>query len=71
MMWFNEVILLSCRKKSRNEALFDMSDRRQFVQIKASLLLDRLLHEGHGGADEELGHLGVRCSQLVTQSPKV
>ena len=70
-MWLDKVILFTSRKKSWNETFFDMSDRRQFIQIKASLLLDRLLHEGHGGADEELGHLGVRCSQLVTQSPKV
>ena len=45
MMWLDEVVLLASREESRNEALFDVSDRRQFIQIEASLLLDGLLDE--------------------------
>ena len=45
MMWLYEVILLSCREKGRDEALFHVGDRRQFVQIKPSLLLRLLRRE--------------------------
>ena len=45
MMWLDEVVLLASREESRNEALFDVSDRRQFIQIEACLLLNGLLDE--------------------------
>ena len=71
MVRLDEVILLSSGEKGWNEALFDVSDRRQFIQIEASLFLDGLLDEGHGGADEEFWHFGVRCGKFVAERPQV
>ena len=71
MMWFDEIVLFARCKECRNEALSDVSDRRQFIQIESSLLLDSLLDERHGGADEELGYFSVRRGKLVAKCPQV
>ena len=59
MVRLDEVILLASREKGRNEALFDVSDRRQFIQIKTSFLFDCILDKRHGGSYEEFRNLGV------------
>lgn len=69
MVWLDEVVLLACCEEGWNEALLDVSNRRQFIQIEASLLLDGLLDEGHSGADKEFGHFGVRCGEFVAERP--
>ena len=53
VMWFNEVILFTSGEKCWNEALCDVRNRCQFIQIEASLFLNSLLDERHGGANEE------------------
>ena len=39
MVWLDKIVLLASRKESWYEALIDMCDRRQLINIKASTFL--------------------------------
>lgn len=64
MVGLDEVILIPGREEGGDEALVYMFDRREVVAVEICSTSDRAAHERHGCADEELGNLGMRGSQL-------
>lgn len=69
VMWLDEIILLACAKEGRYKTLLDVRDGRQLLDIKSSLLFNRLFDEGHSCTDQELRYFRMSRCQFIAKRP--
>ena len=61
VMRLDKIILLACAKEGWNKTLLDVSNGRQLLYIKASLLFYRLLNKGHSCTHQKLRYFRMSC----------
>ena len=61
VMRLDKIILLTCAEEGRYKTFFDVSDRRQLLYIKSSLLFYRLFDKSHCCTNQELWYFRMSC----------
>ena len=69
VMWLDKIILLACAKEGRYKTLPNVRDGRQLLDIKSSLLFNRLFDKSHSCTDQELRYFRMSRRQFIAKCP--